>query len=71
MKHKLPKQPKPKKLPKKPKQSASLQVWRNWKHKRDKTISDNAQALAAWKRVCEKIHKDEKERQALIRSASK
>jgi len=40
--------PKAKKLPKKPKQSASLEVWRNWERKCKDIKSENKRRLSKW-----------------------
>ena len=70
-KHKLPKQPKPKKMPKKPKHSASLSAWEHYERKCSEIHKANTAAHTAWKNKVAKIHADEKKRQALIRKHSR
>ena len=68
---KLPKKPKAHKLPKKPKQSASLQVWKNYELRKHATEQSNKARESAWKKACDKIHSDEKARQAIIKKHSR
>lgn len=71
MRHKLPKQPKPKKLPKKPKQSASAAVWERYDERVKQTHKENAQKLQEWKNKCAHIKSQEHKKQQLIKKYSR
>ena len=53
-------------MPKKPKQSASLEVWKNWERRKKESTSRNNKRESDWKKAIRKIETDKKAKASLI-----